>query len=59
VRKGKGNTRGADPSARRGALAEWLRHDVKGYKVIGVPKSAVPPPLLKVVIVAGVPQWAM
>jgi len=37
-------------------LAEWLRHHAKGYKVIGAPRSAVPPPLLKVVIVAGVPQ---
>jgi len=39
-----------------GAPPEWLKHDVRGYKVIGVPKGAVPPPLLKVVIVAGVPQ---
>jgi len=38
---------GYRPSAQRGALAEWLRHDAKGYKVISVPKSAVPPPLLK------------
>jgi len=42
-----------------GAPPEWLKHDVKGYKVIGVPKGAVPPPLSKarkVVIVASVPQ---
>jgi len=42
-----------------GVPAKLLKHDARGYKVISVPKSAVPPPLLKVrkvVIVAGVPQ---
>ena len=42
-----------------GAPPEWLQHDAKGYKVIGVPKGAVPQPLSKarkVVIVASVPQ---
>jgi len=42
-----------------GVPAKLLKHDVKGYKVISVPKSIVPPPLLKVrkvVIIAGVPQ---
>jgi len=42
-----------------GVPARLLKHDKGVYKVISVPKSAVPPPLLKVrrvVIVAGVPQ---
>jgi len=42
-----------------GVLARLLKHDKGTYKVISVPKSTVPPPLLKVrkvVIVAGVPQ---
>ena len=42
-----------------GVSAKLLKHDAKGYKVISVPKSAVPPPLLKVwkvVIVASVLQ---
>jgi len=42
-----------------GVPAKLLRHDKKTYKIISVPKTAVPPPLLKVrkvVIVAGVPQ---
>jgi len=42
-----------------GVSAELLKHGAKGYKVISVPKSVVPPHLLKVlevVIVAGVPQ---
>jgi len=42
-----------------GVPAKLLKHDAKGYKVISVTKSAMPPPLLKVrkvVIIAGVPQ---
>jgi len=42
-----------------GVPAKLLKHDKGTYKVVSIPKSAVPPPLLKVrkvVIVAGVPQ---
>jgi len=31
-----------------GVSAKLLKHDAKGYKVISVPKSVVPPPILKV-----------
>jgi len=56
ARKGKRNTRDTDPAPSVGISAKFLKHDAKAYKVISVPKSAVPPPLLKVVIIAGVPQ---
>lgn len=42
-----------------GIPAKLLKRDKGVYKVISVPKSAMPPPLLKVrkvVIIAGVPQ---
>jgi len=42
-----------------GVSAKFLKHGAKAYKVISVPKSAVPPPLLKVwkvVIIASAPQ---
>jgi len=42
-----------------GVPVKLLKHDSKAYKVIGVPKSAVPEPILRikeVVMAIGVPQ---